>query len=91
MNLRTISGLAVAFILGFGAATWLDAPTPGSTTAAAKSTSAAQPHDNSPNLIIAGAYSKRCATATGICTMQNPLQVGTRCSCPDGSHRTVVR
>ena len=90
MKLRTLTGLTAAFVLGYGIATWLQAPTPGNSTAA-KNTSATLSHDNAPNLIIAGAYSKRCATATGICTMQNPLQVGTRCSCPDGSHRTVVR
>jgi hypothetical protein len=90
MKLRTLSGLAAAFVLGYGIATWLQAPTPGSSTAA-KSTSATQSRDNAPNLIIAGAYSRRCATASGICTMPNPQQVGTRCSCPNGTYGTVVR
>ena len=90
MKLRTLSGLAAAFVLGYGIATWLQAPTPGSSTEA-KSASAARSHDNAPNLIIAGAYSRRCATASGICTIPSPKQVGTRCSCPNGSQGTVVR
>ncbi len=90
MKLRTFSGLAAAFVLGYGIATWLQAPIPGSTTAA-NSTSATQPHDKAPDLIIAGAYSKRCATASGICTIDEPQQVGSRCSCPDGTQGTIVR
>ncbi len=90
MKLRTLSGLAAAFVLGYGIATWLETPTHSSSTAA-KSTSATRSHDDAPNLIIAGAYSRRCATASGICTLENPQQVGTRCSCPNGTHGTVVR
>ena len=90
MKLRTLSGLAAAFVLGYGIATWLQAPTPGSSTVA-KSASATQPLDDSPNLNIAGAYSKRCATASGICTINAPQQVGSQCNCPDGTRGRIVR
>ena len=78
MKLRTLTGLTAAFVLGYGIATWLQAPTPGSSAVAAKSASATRSHDNAPNLIIAGAYSKLCAATSWVSRIEEHQRIGAR-------------
>jgi hypothetical protein len=87
-------GLATAFTLGYGVATWFNAPTPSSYAAVPSDSSSAlanEAGDEAPNLIIAAGYSKRCATESGICTIDKPQKVGSRCRCEDGTRGTIVR
>lgn len=87
-------GLATVFIIGYSYATGLpesiqssNAAIPQDSTNALANEASDEAHDQ----IIATAYSKRCATASGICTLDKPQKVGARCSCKDGTRGTVVR
>jgi hypothetical protein len=38
-------------------------------------------YDND-SMILAAAYSRKCATSKGSCTIRKPQKVGSRCQCP---------
>lgn len=43
-----------------------------------------------PGMILAQAYSTKCATSKGTCTLRRPQEVGTPCEC-NGKRGRVVR
>ena len=86
-----ILGLAVVFLLGFVLVSNYQTPEPTTAHAAladgANGPSTARKDD--PSLMIAAAYSSKCATSEGTCTLDEPQKVGSRCECPDGPGRVV--
>jgi hypothetical protein len=90
LKLLYISGIGVALVLGYVMA--------GTNQPKSKSTSTAtldkKPSDVSggrSDLIIAAAYSTKCATSRGICTLYTPQKLGTRCYCKGKGYGKVVR
>jgi hypothetical protein len=90
LKIMYISGLGIALVLGYVMAE--------TTQPKSKSMSAAmldkKPSDASSrgsDLIIAAAYSTKCATSRGTCTLDTPKEVGAYCYCPGKGKGTVVR
>lgn len=86
-----VLGIAV---LGYAAATIYRAPDDSGQTATAEQsgrTSTGEAGSKADDLMIAGGYSKTCATPKGRCTLPRPQPVGSRCDCPGKGPGKVVR
>jgi hypothetical protein len=93
-KLGIVAGFALAFVLGFMVATSLQAPDhPAGVAPAADSSgiSGSEVHSRPPDPMLTVAYSRKCATESGICMLDEPAPSGSRCSCPDKTRGTIVR
>lgn len=96
MNLKLgiVARFAFAFILGFMVATFVQAPDdPAGVAPAVDSSviSGADVHRKLPDLMVTVAYSRKCATESGTCTLDKPAPSGSRCTCTDKTRGTIVR
>ncbi len=94
IQLRMLAGLGLAFCLGYAVAA-LEWNSSASVDAAATAeivepAGIAVPRTGS-SLMLAGAFSGKCSTRSGTCTIPRPQEVGSSCTCPDGTRGIIVR
>lgn len=89
-SLYIFPGLAAVLLIGYAVAGSYQVP---SESFEVKGPERTAPHSASEaaSLIIAQAYSTRCATSRGTCTLPTPQEVGTRCYCDGKGTGKVVR
>jgi hypothetical protein len=93
-KLRKVAGYAIAFGLGFAVAMAFQAA-----KQPASVEPAADDNENSgnatlstvPGPMLKDGYSRKCATKSGICIVDEPASSGSRCTCPDSTRGTIVR
>ena len=90
-NMGVVLGLAAVFLLGFVFISNDRTPDPTTQAALADGNNGLPTtrEDDDPSLLVATAYSRKCATSEGTCTLEEPQKVGSRCECPDGPGRVV--
>ena len=80
---QIVTGLTLAFVLGFSFNAWLqESPIEVDTTAKATATSVVdESQSNDP--LLAAVYSRLCQTNIGACRLEAPQEVGSICWCGD--------
>ena len=87
---QIVTGLTLAFVLGFSFNAWLqESPTKVDTPTQATATSVVdESQSNGP--LLAAVYSRLCQTNSGVCTLEGAQEVGSTCWC-GSTQGTVVQ
>ena len=89
-SLYIFSALGAAMLIGYAVAGGYQMPNTPTELGASKPTYSDSAF-RAPSLFIAQAYSTRCATSRGTCTLPRPQEVGTHCFCEGKGNGKVVR
>jgi len=94
LKLLNITGLAISVLLGYAVAGSFQIPGGPAEVVAPDRDNEFRTFESrsyGPSLIVAQAYSTKCATSKGTCTLEEPREVGSRCECPGKGTGRVVR